>query len=307
LKAGLAGAVVPSKLYGILAAGRPYVAAVEDACEVAAITRTYDAGLLAAPGDPADLADKLRALYRDRGLAARLGENGRQAALAFDRPVQVRAYDGLLRRAARQRRPRPSLGKRPLDVTLAALGLLASAPCWLLIALGIKLDDGGPVLFVQERVGRDGRRFQSFKFRSMVVGADARFGPMAARRDDPRVTRMGRLLRATALDELPQLVNILRGDMSFVGPRPLLPEEIEVSGDRGALASIPGYEERHRVRPGLTGVAQVFAPRDVPRRHKFRLDRLYVRRQGLWLDVRLVALSVWISLRGRWEHRGDKL
>jgi lipopolysaccharide/colanic/teichoic acid biosynthesis glycosyltransferase len=194
-----------------------------------------------------------------------------------------------------------------MDVALAAVGLCASAPLWGLVALGITLDDGGPVLFVQERVGRDGRRFRSFKFRSMVTDADTRFGPLAARPDDPRVTRVGRLLRATALDELPQLVNILRGDMSFVGPRPLLPEEIEVGGDRRPLASIPGYEARHRVRPGLTGLAQVFAPRDVPRRHKFRLDRLYVRRQGFWLDVRLVALSVWISLRGRWEHRGEKL
>jgi lipopolysaccharide/colanic/teichoic acid biosynthesis glycosyltransferase len=282
------------------------VAAVEDASEVATLTRAHDSGLLAVPGDAADLADKLRALYRDRALAARLGRNGRRAAAAFDRPRQVRAYEGLLRQVARQHGPRASLAKRPLDVTLAALGLIASAPLWALVALAIKLDDGGPVLFVQERVGRDGRRFRSLKFRSMVVGAETRFGPVAARRDDPRVTRAGRVLRATALDELPQLVNILRGDMSFVGPRPLLPEEVEVSGDRRALASIPGYEERHRVRPGLTGVAQVFAPRDVPRRHKFRLDRLYVRRQGLWLDVRLVALSVWISLRGRWEHQGPK-
>jgi len=307
LRAGLAGAVVPSKLYGILAAGRPYVAAVEEASEVAVLTRKRDTGLLAAPGDPRDLADRIRALHRDRALGARLGANGRQAALDFDRPVQVRAYDALLRGVARELRPRPSLGKRPLDVTLAALGLVVSAPLWALVAAGIKLDDGGPVLFAQERVGRQGRRFVSWKFRSMVADADRRFGPVAARPDDPRVTRAGRILRATPLDALPQLVNILRGDMSFVGPRPLLPEEIDGAGDRRALASVPGYAERHRVRPGLTGIAQVFAARDVPARHKFRLDRLYVRRQGLWLDVRLILLSVWISLRGRWEHRGGKL
>jgi lipopolysaccharide/colanic/teichoic acid biosynthesis glycosyltransferase len=143
----------------------------------------------------------------------------------------------------------------------------------------------------------------------MVEDADARFGPLQAREGDPRVTRVGRLLRATALDELPQLWNILRGDMSFVGPRALLPQEIEVgaTGQPIPLERIPGYEARHRVRPGLTGLAQVHAPRDLPRRHKFRLDRLYIERQSLWLDLRLIGLSFWITARGRWEHRGRKI
>jgi len=96
--------------------------------------------------------------------------------------------------------------------------------------------------------------------------------------------------------------------MSFVGPRALLPEEIEVSGGgiRVPIEEIPGYEARHRVRPGLTGLAQVFAPRDIPRRHKFKLDLLYVRRQSFWLDLKLVAVSFWISFRGTWERRGAK-
>jgi lipopolysaccharide/colanic/teichoic acid biosynthesis glycosyltransferase len=204
---------------------------------------------------------------------------------------------------------RPSRAKRAFDVGLSSLGLLASAPLWALIAIAIKLDDRGPVLFAQERVGRHGAPFRSYKFRSMTHGADARFGPRQAGARDPRVTRAGRILRATAMDELPQLVNIWKGDMSFVGPRPLLPLEIEVAGDGRPvpLAAIPGYEERHRVTPGLTGVAQVFASRDVPRRHKFRLDRLYVRRQSFGLDLRLILLSFWISARGRWEHRGRKV
>jgi lipopolysaccharide/colanic/teichoic acid biosynthesis glycosyltransferase len=110
------------------------------------------------------------------------------------------------------------------------------------------------------------------------------------------------------MDELPQLWNIFRGDMSFVGPRALVPEEIEVSGSgaRVPIEAIPGYEARHRVRPGLTGLAQVFAPRDIPRRHKFKLDQLYVRRQSFWLDLKLVAVSFWISFRGTWERRGAK-
>lgn len=321
LKRGLAGYIVPSKLYGILAAGRPYVAAVDEACEVTAITKKYDCGLLAEPDDPHDLAEKLLTLYHDRDLAHRLGVNARQAALEFDRPIQVRAYYDLFRELACASKstvgaPR-EIVKRAFDVFLSGLGLLASAPLWVLIALAIKLEDGGPVFYGQERVGKGGKRFRSWKFRSMVPDSDEQFGPLQARYGDSRVTRIGRFLRATALDEMPQLWNIFTGDMSFVGPRALVPEEIEVSSSRfnvqGSrvndpvpLEKIPGYEERHRVRPGLTGVAQVYAPRDIPRRHKFRLDLLYIRKQTFWLDLKLIALSFWITFRGRWESRGKK-
>jgi lipopolysaccharide/colanic/teichoic acid biosynthesis glycosyltransferase len=220
--------------------------------------------------------------------------------------------------------------KRSFDLFLSGIGILLSTPIWVLIALAIKLDDGGPVFYGQERVGKGGQRFRSWKFRSMVSDSDKRFGPLQARDGDSRVTRVGRFLRATALDELPQLWNISRGDMSFVGPRALVPEEIEVrekpckvqssrfeghdSKARGdvireavALEKIPGYEERHRVRPGLTGVAQVYAPRDIPRRHKFKLDLLYIKKHTFWLDLRLIALSFWITFRGKWEVRGRKL
>ena len=203
----------------------------------------------------------------------------------------------------------PSLAlKRAFDAGLAGLGLLLSSPLWAAIALLVKAGDGGPVFFGQERVGQGGRRFRSWKFRSMVPDADRRFGPRQAAERDPRITPVGRLLRATAMDELPQLWNILVGDMSFVGPRALVPQEIEVRGD-GALVpleAVPGYEARHRVRPGLTGLAQIYAPRDVPRRHKFRLDRLYVERQSFALDLRLILLSFWITARGTWERRGRK-
>jgi lipopolysaccharide/colanic/teichoic acid biosynthesis glycosyltransferase len=115
-------------------------------------------------------------------------------------------------------------------------------------------------------------------------------------------------MRATAMDELPQLVNIFKGDMSFVGPRALMPGEIETGGD-GRLVpmeAIDGYRERTAVQPGLTGIAQIYAPRDVTRRHKFRYDRLYVKRRSFWLDIRLILLSFWISMRGTWEHRQRK-
>lgn len=199
--------------------------------------------------------------------------------------------------------------KRAFDVLVSGAGLLVFSPVSLLIALAIKLDDGGPVLFSQERVGRHGRVFLAHKFRSMVVDAEKLTGAVQATVNDPRVTRVGRLLRATAFDELPQLWNIFRGDMSVVGPRPLRPGESDTTAD-GAhlpLSAIPGYEARHRVRPGLTGVAQIYAPRDLPRTGKFRYDLLYQRRAGLGLDVRLILLSFWITLRGRWEDRGPKV
>jgi lipopolysaccharide/colanic/teichoic acid biosynthesis glycosyltransferase len=121
------------------------------------------------------------------------------------------------------------------------------------------------------------------------------------------VTRVGRLLRATAMDELPQLWNIFLGDMSFVGPRALRPGEIEGDGTECvALEAVPGYATRITVRPGLTGIAQIYAARDVPRRMKFRYDSIYIKRQSLWLDLRLILLSFWISFHGTWEARGRK-
>lgn len=309
LKAGLAGYIVPSKVYGILAAGRPYVAVVEPDSEVVAITRKHECGLVAEPGDGEALAKRIRELYRDPVLRERLGENGRRAALEFDRRGQIRAYDELLREVAGgAARVRPPVLKRPFDVCLSGLGLVGSAPLWALIALAIKLEDGGPVFYAQERVGLGGCRFRSLKFRSMVPDADRRFGPRQAGETDPRITGVGRVLRATAMDELPQLWNIFRGDMSFVGPRALMPAEIEVRAGGGAvqIEDVPGYEERHRVRPGLTGIAQIFADRDILRRHKFRLDLLYIRRQAFWLDLKLIFLSFWITFRGTWERRGRK-
>jgi lipopolysaccharide/colanic/teichoic acid biosynthesis glycosyltransferase len=198
--------------------------------------------------------------------------------------------------------------KRLFDIVLSSVGLMCSAPLWLLIAAAIKLEDRGAVFFAQQRVGRQGQTFRAWKFRSMIPDAERRVGAIQASEDDPRVTRTGRVLRATAFDELPQLVNILLGDMSFVGPRPLRPGEIDSTAtDFVRLDAIPGYAERHQVRPGLTGLAQVHAPRDVPRDEKFRYDIEYVRTRTPWLDLKLIALSFWISFRGRWEYREPKI
>jgi lipopolysaccharide/colanic/teichoic acid biosynthesis glycosyltransferase len=198
--------------------------------------------------------------------------------------------------------------KRGFDIALSGAGLVLSWPLWLVAAAAIKMADGGPVFYTQERVGQRGRVFSVLKFRSMVPDAEARVGARQASPGDPRITRVGRLLRATALDELPQLWNIFRGDMSFVGPRALRPGEIEVRGDgfEERLEDVPGFTSRMRVRPGLTGVAQIYADRDIPRRWKFQYDKLYIRKQSFWLDCRLIMLSFWITFRGSWEARGKK-
>jgi lipopolysaccharide/colanic/teichoic acid biosynthesis glycosyltransferase len=197
--------------------------------------------------------------------------------------------------------------KRLFDMVLAGAGLVLSAPLWAIFAAAVKLEDGGPIFYTQERVGQGGRTFLAFKFRSMRVDAEAGVGAVQAWEHDPRVTRVGRVLRATAMDELPQLWNIFRGDMSFVGPRALRPGEIERVGNALVpLEAVPGYDTRISVRPGLTGIAQVYAARDVSRRHKFRYDRLYIARRSMWLDLRLILLSFWISFLGTWESRGRK-
>ncbi len=199
--------------------------------------------------------------------------------------------------------------KRGFDMLVAGTGLVVFAPLAVVIAAAIKLEDGGPVMFSQDRVGRGGVVFRALKFRSMIADAERATGPVQATAADPRITRVGRVLRATAFDELPQLWNILRGDMSIVGPRPLRPGEADTTGDGTLLrlSDIPGYEARHRVRPGLTGLAQVYAPRDLRRTGKFRYDLLYQRRAGFCLDIRLIAQSFWITLRGRWEDRDGKV
>lgn len=199
--------------------------------------------------------------------------------------------------------------KRPLDFVLATIGLLLSSPLWLIIALAIKLYDGGPIFFSQVRWGKRGRKFRVFKFRTMIVHADREDGPQQAREGDGRVTRIGAFLRATGMDELPQLASIWVGRMSLVGPRALAVGEIVVDADgrRINYEQVRGFYERLAVRPGLTGVATIFLPKDAHPRRKFRYDLFYIRRQSFWFDVRLIALSLWISVRGRWETRAGKV
>jgi lipopolysaccharide/colanic/teichoic acid biosynthesis glycosyltransferase len=223
-------------------------------------------------------------------------------------PVSYPTFAGNERRPHRLPVVREYAFKRGFDLLLATVGLVISAPVWLLIACAIKVEDGGPVFYVQPRWGHNKKPFRAWKFRSMIVDADRKFGPVQAGENDPRFTRVGRLLRATSLDELPQLLNIWCGHMSWVGPRALPMNERQLNDAHDvADEAVPGFDLRCAVRPGLTGIAQVYAPRDVPRRQKFRYDAFYIRHQTFALDLRLIALSCLISLRMRWEHRGRKV
>jgi exopolysaccharide biosynthesis polyprenyl glycosylphosphotransferase len=184
--------------------------------------------------------------------------------------------------------------KRAFDVLGASLGLLAISPLLIAVAILIKLDTRGPVLFSQLRVGRHGRRFHMIKFRTMVPDADAMKDALRDRNEakeglfkiaqDPRVTRMGRFLRITALDELPQLFNIVKGEMSLVGPRPLIVEEDE---------RIEGWHRRRlELMPGMTGPWQILGPSRVPLKEMVALDYLYVANWSLWTDVKILLRTV---------------
>jgi lipopolysaccharide/colanic/teichoic acid biosynthesis glycosyltransferase len=198
--------------------------------------------------------------------------------------------------------------KRPLDIMLSSFMLIVSLPVSLPIALAIKMEDGGSILYGQERWGRNGSHFRAYKFRTMAANSDQEFGIKQAKENDPRISRVGQILRSMGLDELPQVINIFRGEMSFVGPRSLAVGEIVKDG-RGNVVeyeNVPYFHERLSVRPGLTGLATVYLPKDVPPLRKFRYDLLYIRKQSFWLDMRLIFLSFWISFRGKWETRGKK-
>ena len=199
--------------------------------------------------------------------------------------------------------------KRLFDICLSGVGILGSLPLWVACSLAILSEDGRPVFFRQDRVGKNGRIFKALKFRSMIKDAEKESGPVQAVENDPRVTGMGKILRATAMDELPQLWNIFKGDMSFVGPRALRPKEREVYGnpDETEIEKVPGYHERLKVKPGLTGMAQVYLPTDALRSEKFQYDLMYIQKQSFLLDLKLISLSFWITFRGKWESRQRKI
>ncbi|MFH1523952.1 MAG: sugar transferase, partial [Chloroflexota bacterium] len=191
--------------------------------------------------------------------------------------------------------PTPFL-KRTFDFSLAFLGLILSTPIWLLSAWLLWMEDPGTLLFVKNSVGRGGINFHQFKFRTMIRNAEDQSGPRLADERDKRTLRVGHFLRKTALDELPQLLNILRGEMSFVGPRPQRTVLVHQY-----LPTLPAYAERHRVLPGLSGLAQVMGSYYISPQQKLRLDRIYVRHASLGFDLKLIILAFLVVFYLRWK------
>ena len=187
--------------------------------------------------------------------------------------------------------------KRSVDLVLSVIGLALSLPLMALTALAIKIDSRGPVLFRQERVGQNGRIFVLNKFRSMRADAEDTSGPVWAIPGDPRITRVGKWLRRTRLDELPQFLNVLVGDMSFIGPRPERPEFVRLLQRR-----LPFYPGRHSLRPGITGWAQVrhqYAASIEDSLEKLQYDLYYVKNLSPLLDLLILLSSVQVILFGR--------
>ena len=190
--------------------------------------------------------------------------------------------------------------KRPFDLAILTAAHVALSPLWLalwtVIPLAIWLYDRGPVFYTQTRLGKGGRRFRVYKFRSMVPDAERETGAVWSGKDDPRITPIGRILRSRALDELPQVINMWKGDMSLVGPRAERPELADAF-ERG----YPGFAKRLAVRPGLTGLAQVRGRYATNPRDKLRYDMVYIKRMSPLLDVKLLIASVWITIAARWQ------
>lgn len=178
--------------------------------------------------------------------------------------------------------------KRAFDILVSLLILIVTSPLSLAVVLGIRLTSPGPILFRQERVGRNGRRFRCLKFRTMVANAEALTGPvLSSGQDDSRVTPLGRLLRKTRMDEVPQFLNVLLGHMSIVGPRPERTCFVE-----DFRRTVTAYDERHKVRPGITGLAQVHGYYLTDVHTKLRYDLMYVYNQSLWLDVKVLLQTL---------------
>lgn len=202
----------------------------------------------------------------------------------FDTPLLLIRSRGL--------NPTQRFFKRAMDIILCLIAMIIAAPVMLIIAAFIKLEDGGPVFYKQERVTIGGKVFKILKFRSMIVNAEKDGKSQPAVDNDPRITRIGRIIRATRVDELPQILNILRGDMSIVGPRPERVEHVEAFS-----REIPEFDFRLKVKGGLTGYAQVYGKYNTTPYDKLRLDLMYIENYSLLLDIKLILMTVRILFK----------
>ena len=186
--------------------------------------------------------------------------------------------------------------KRVTDIFLSAIGLILLSPILLIVAIAIRIDSKGPIIFKQDRVGKDGKIFSMYKFRSMIVNAEElkakletkneMSGTMFKMKNDPRITKVGRFIRKTSIDELPQLINVIKGDMSLVGPRPSLPKEVEQFS--------PWMLERLKVKPGITCYWQVMGRNNIAFEEWMKLDVKYVHEMNYWLDIKLIFKTFFV-------------
>jgi lipopolysaccharide/colanic/teichoic acid biosynthesis glycosyltransferase len=277
---------------------------------------------------PEAAADTVRAAV-DSSLWTQLqflwGEYFKGILFVLASTVFILAVPALVTRKERVVELAGMVAKRTMDIAGSLLGLLLTLPFWLIVPVLIKVDSRGPVFYTQTRVGRDrregerrycqragsddrrcrdrrrenwrGQLFKVIKFRTMVNDAEGKSGPVWARKNDPRVTRLGRFLRKTRIDEIPQFINVLKGDMSLVGPRPERPKFVDELKDQ-----IPDYTRRLSVKPGLTGLAQVETGYDsslASVRRKLARDLSYIENQSVWLDLKIMARTVIVVLTGK--------
>jgi len=260
--------------------------------QLPSLCRQHEVDEVIIASDHAWQDELLDALSRSQGARARICVVPSPYEILIGRTEHLRLHDIPLIEVIREPLAGgASAAKRLFDVCVAALLLLVTLPIMLLVAVGVRVTSRGPVLYLQERVGKDRRPFTMIKFRTMNVDAEEATGPVLATENDPRATWFGHYLRAARLDELPQLWNVLRGDMSFVGPRPERPEFV----DRFAV-DIQGYAERFKTRPGLTGYAQVNGEYHTSPGTKLKYDLAYIYNRSLWLDLKILSETVKVIL-----------
>jgi lipopolysaccharide/colanic/teichoic acid biosynthesis glycosyltransferase len=282
----------PNKVFDYMAAGRPVLLAIDGA--IRDVVESAGAGVFVQPGDSKALAETVARLASEREACRRMGLAGRECVVeSFDRASLAARMEKVMAEAVEERRSRPGLfpggvprSKRLLDLALGTTALVLLSPVLGALALAVRLRLGSPVLFRHVRPGYRGRLFTLLKLRSMTDGRDPGGNLLP---DAERLTGLGRFLRAFSLDDLPNLVNVLRGEMSLVGPRPLLTQYLERYS--------PDERRRHDVLPGITGWAQVNGRNVLSWDDKFRLDLWYVDHWSFWLDVKILLLTVWRVLR----------
>jgi len=186
--------------------------------------------------------------------------------------------------------------KEIFDKVVALIALIILSPLFLIVAVLIKIDSKGPVFFMQERAGKNGKIFKTFKFRTMIVGADEKTKGVYIDKENPYVTRMGKFLRRSGIDELPQVINVLKGDMSFVGPRPTLEYQIKKYNDF--------QKKRLLMKPGITGWALVNGRNMLTWPERIKLDVWYVEHWSFWLDIKILFKTVWVVARGEGLYAG---